>query len=76
MTIDNYIMHLEKDIKEYESLIASNDDYNFSQLEWKQSLYEYRQLAKWLTDYKKLLGAIKDINADIYKIRLISSILK
>ena len=68
--VDEAIENCEKEAEEYESLIASNDDYNFSQLEWKQSLYEYKQLAKWLKELKELRLKDAKIKYAIHRCRM------
>lgn len=70
MTIDEAIEHEIKIAEMHES------DVKYAKLAksptsvidlHKKCAAEHRQLAEWLKDYKKLLGAIEDINADIYK---------
>ena len=54
MPIDEAIKHAEE--------LADYDCYNEKQLKCAE---EYRQLAEWLEDYKRLLGATESIRAEI-----------
>ena len=69
LTIDEAIQHAEKVAQENELCIRCNDDFNFSQPKWRKCALEHRQLAEWLKDYRRLLGAIEDIKLEIKEYR-------
>ena len=67
MTIDEHIEFLEREVKEYTSLLEENNGTYIDYQVWTQSKYECEQLVKWLTHYKRLLSAIEDIKSEIHK---------
>ncbi|MCR5788645.1 MAG: hypothetical protein K6G83_02040 [Lachnospiraceae bacterium] len=77
MTLDEAIKHAEEVArKEQEKGFDLNTHYN-CETEYGKKCYkcaaEHRQLAEWLKDYKRLLGAIEDIKAEIDKLKGINS---
>ena len=64
MTIDEVIAHCEDVVNTNKELCERDNDYYKNQVQIQCS-YEHQQLATWLKEYKKLLGAIEDIKAEI-----------
>lgn len=71
MTIDEAIKHAEEVANDQELKSGFETDYEAYSIsdderkECKKCADEHRQLAEWLKDYKRLLGAIDAIKADI-----------
>lgn len=51
-SLDESIKHYEEIAEEKEKLCKVNDDFNFSQPEWRKCAKEHRQLAEWLKELK------------------------
>ena len=62
--LNDTIEYYEKQIKEYELLIKTNDSYNFSQIEWKHKDEEYKQLVNWLKELKELKELKKQVESE------------
>lgn len=70
LSLDDAIIHAEEVARENEEYCfqeGGQDGYFYEGAEWdtKKCAEEHRQLAEWLKDYKRLLGAIEDIKAEI-----------
>ena len=63
MTIDGHIEFLEREVKEYTSLLEENNGTYIDYQVWTQSKYECEQLAKWLKEYKELILAVGEIKS-------------
>jgi hypothetical protein len=55
MTLEEAIRHCEEVTIEQDKLCKANDDFNISQPRWRECANEHRQLAEWLSNYKRLL---------------------
>jgi len=64
MSIDEAIVKYEKMAEEQNQLCTCNDPYNFSQPTWKQRAEEYKQIAKWFRQLKKVNQIIAQHDAD------------
>lgn len=51
-SLDEAIKHYEEIAEEKEKLCKVNDDFNFSQPEWRKCAEEHRQLAEWLKELR------------------------
>lgn len=51
-SLDESIKHYEEIAEEKEKFCKVNDDFNFSQPEWRKCAEEHRQLAEWLKELR------------------------
>lgn len=73
LSLDDAIIHAEEVARENEEYCfqeGGQEGYFYEGAEWdiKKCAAEHRQLAEWLKDYKRLLGAIENIRAEINKL--------
>ena len=69
MLLDEAIKHAEEVARKEQEKGFDSNTYHNCETEYGRKCYkcaaEHRQLAEWLKDYKRLLGVIEDIKAEL-----------